>query len=307
MSRKKLRTRRSSPLRHRRRRSSSSRKGRGKRRLSKRHSYTRATKYRSSHSRPLLNDSSIRDLWELNRGFRAPITNEITVHERTACWSLVAIWAAYLTGMPVEELQTHGPLIYEKLLTIRGEEEKMPVVLLRLTSDRVLFKPSKPPTFQEVWFELDEKKKKADIYTGKVPVGDKTVVTDGSWWMTLAKRMYGDWHAMFIQLKEFAQSNDEIVRQRVIRGKEIDPTKMFLTAGEFLVVETIGHYSIVYCNESTSYTLIDNTYKYGILPFCNALDVLKILNQAIKVFEFKKREYVTTGFPIKRDAEDDLK
>ena len=299
------RSRKRSPSHYRRRRSST--KLRRRRRLSKECSCTRTTKYRSAHALiPVVNDDVISRLWELNTRFRT--TRSVATSDRTACWSLVAIWAAFLTGTLIDDIETHGPDIHKKVLD--QDNDNTPVLLFHnKDAKHVIFQPIGHP----MWFQLDMENLSADILDSvdSLDLGkyERNSVTPGRQWKELARRMYGYWNVMYTLLKsETPRVPDTFYR--TVHSYESRITDILpKQAGEFLVVHVPSHVFIIYCPQRFVFQIIDNSFhsKKGVKSV-TSVRVKEEMSAASVVFRFSPREFPSPNPQRKRRlTKEDLK
>lgn len=276
---------------HRRRRRSLTKR---RRRPSKEWTGTRIFRAASSQ----LDEATISSLWDLNKSLKS--TPLIDSSDNTACWSLVAIWATFLTGTSLEHLLAQVPVVYETL--VKGYTESPVIVLRRRETRHILFQPSGFP----VWFELDTSNRSADVYHGSLSREDlshyeRGVISKGDSWTELARRMYGDWYVLFDVLSSLDSLASNRFYRSVMMGDQIRIDKISLKPGEFLVVHVPHHVFIVYCEMELQYRLIDNSFPNGVSPpQLTATEILMSLQGATRVYQFKFREYPSPNKPRKR-------
>lgn len=294
MSRKKQRSRKPRKRSSRRRRRRSLTKPR--RRASK--GWSGTGRFRAASSQPPMEENTISSLWELNKSLKR--THLIESSDSTGCWSLVAIWAAFLTGTPLEELKMQVPVVYETL--VKGFTESSVTILRHRTTKNLLFQPSG----FDVWFELDTSNRSADVFNGKLTNEDllanyeKGVISKGPSWADLANRMYGDWYVLFGMLNSLNSSAPNNFYRSVFMGDEIDAGRISLRPGEFLIVHIPRHVFIVYCEAEFKYRLIDNSYANGVSETVLAPTILLELRNALRVYHFQLREFPSPNRSRKR-------
>lgn len=294
MSRKKQgsrKARKRSSSRRRRRRSLTKRR----RRPSK--GWTGTGRFRAASS-TMLNETTIVSLWTLNKSLKR--TGVIESSDRTACWSLVAIWAAFLTGTSPDDLSTQVPVVYETL--VKRFTESSVTILRHRQSRQILFKPSG----FNVWFELDTSNRSASIYYGSLSREDlvtnyeRGVISNGNSWAELAHRMYGNWYVLFEMLSSLDSSASNKFYRSVMIDDQINPDQISLLPGEFLVVHVPHHVFIVYCEMELQYRLIDNSYPNGVSPALTAPTIVLALQDARRVYLFTFRPYPSPNIQRKR-------
>lgn len=206
------------------------------------------------HTYRCAENDATKDLWELHKQLLSSNGQDITVNifPNKGCWCLTAIWAAYLTGVPLPTLQKIVPGVYVYLRELLKDGIEKYVVGID-EEKRTIFKHRDSENWYVIAKSMIENQLRAAVFYGPVPVNvtapnDNTVSLLHSVLFASA----GHWFPMFKHIRQISP----YLKDYHYSNAPFDSNN----ANDFWVVETTSHVYIIRWLENNRCQHINNLY-----------------------------------------------